>query len=459
MSRARPGRGAPGIEPIGPLVDGNLASNLHCAVRRNAGAFKFGQDAAIAWDTVTDYGDIAFTVGPDATVRQLTPHVVTGYPEQNTQALFERYDGTQPGQKLGDIADGTTKGENRDDGGTGTDQAARLKKVLVPGTTDRYCWLHRIRCAVDVGSSSGTVFRSELGSNSWDSTEQFSSNTVLANRIPYEREVWWASAIMFGDSADFPGGQAETWTDAEFVSSPDDGSTLGAGDFLCGWQIHPDMNGLSPAHGLYVSGSAAGTEGTIGLTLQTRRPTTLGQAAWSHSLSSGTTTGDRIWQLTPIPMRQWLIFINCVTFSVDPAKASTRLWYAPASSEFSATPAKFNSAAGATDLVGNAISNYRNDVCMRPAQAVCDALGIHGRPGGVSGEQAWGYLVGSTRTDPQAVSAGSYLRHGLYAYDQVNPPSATIRTVPLTWHYRPPWRSIADYAGDLHLLLQRMVGL
>lgn len=415
------------------------ARSYHVAARRSGGQFVFAQDARIPWARTHDFVDIALVVDPDHSSRQLTPYDVTSSAQCTNSCLYDTSTTVLSGQHLGNVASGSLVAQNSSD----PNNKARIKRVLVPGSSDKYCWLQRIRQSVDPGT--GSTWRAEISETNTNFATQTGSDTKAADRMPYEQEVWWACAILLGDSASYPDGEAETWSGF---------GTSGTG-MVMGHQVHADNagSGLSPNHAMYMIGGGGG-EGTNKLRLQTRRPTTNGQLASTHYVYPG--TGDNLWELTGPPMREWLAFIHCCRFSADPAKALTMMWYdrmTTGAFDSTADLVVNNSAAGAVDKDGVAIANYRNDYGIGPSAAHKAATFYPGNSGLLNSS--------SVRIDPETYSGGNYLRPAsMYCYSGgLNNFNGTIRTVPVRWHFRPPWRSRKEYAEDLNLLLRRMVDL
>lgn len=434
----RKGRGnyyTPDVPITGPGIP-TLAKRLHVAARRSGGAFVYPQDAAIAWARTHDFVDIALVIDPDHTNRSLTPYDVNSGTECQNSCLFDTNTTVLTGQHLGNVASGALVASNTAD----PNNQARIKKVLVPGTVDKYCWLQRIRQSVDPGS--GGTWRAEISQTNRDFAVQTGSDTRAADRMPYEQEVWWATAYLLGDSASYADGEAETWSGF---------GTSGTG-MVMGHQVHADnVDSFSPNHATYLIGGG-GAESTNRWRLQTRAPTTNGQKACDLDVHPG--TGHWLWETTP-PMREWVSLIHCCRFSADPAKALTMMWYdRPSLGAFNTTPVVNCSAAGAVDKDGVAIANYRNDYGIGPSQAHKALF-----PSYTGNYGAW---PGGVHTDPETYSGGNYLRPAsLYCYTGgLTSFNGTIRSVPLPWHQRPfTHRSRAQYASDLSLLLRRMVGL
>lgn len=403
------------------------ATARHVVAQRSGGAFVHSADAAISWGDVIDYGDVALVSDAAHVGRQVTPAYVSTL-ARGTQNVFYNTATIQAvASRNGSVATGSIVAQNADDPG----QKSRIARVLVPGEASLYCWLQRT-CQIDFYN---TLSRAEISHTPNNGNDSTGADTFIADRVPRDVEVWWATAQMLGDSASFPSGQSESW------------AGWSGGEMLLGHQLHADdVSSWSPPHAMYMNGG--GSEAANILRLRTRRPTTLGQTAATQTLTNTNgTTQDVLWSLTGPPMREWLFFVHCCSFSVDPAKAFTRMWYSRAAGSHNATPV-VDTSAGVPD-----IANYRNDYGCGPSSARKALVGYAGE---------YGALVAGVRTEPLSHCGDGYLRpSSIYCYPptDIPLPRITIRSAPTRWHRRPAHHSVALHAQLLDTLCRRMVGL
>lgn len=430
---------------------------LHQFARRSGGNFVFAQDAAIPWESVIDYGDVALVIDPKhgtyptGTGHQLHPAWVNTLNRGRQHAIFT--DRTVVGPDwLGTIAGGAPKLNTH---ASETQSQVRFKRVLVPGTTDRHCYL--LRLAGDPANAdapanyidkpntaAGAQWRAELGSlNITTYAASQTLDTFLSDYPPRGTEIWFASAQMWGDSSAWPDGDDETW------DSPNTG-----GDRCHVMQIHGDDAHSNQPSSMFLT--VNGTEATNRIFWKTGRPATLGQTMATHVLQDGPTlTWEEIWSQTGVPMRAWNVWIWCMTFSTNPALARSSMWYLPNGTPYNAEPVPVVDTSD--PAIGPTITNYANDYGMGQHTEHLTLVG--------QAPTNWGWLNPSgTRVNPLSPCGDNWTRP-LAMYTYFNPGAgmnlrrSTIRGVPLRWHHRPAWRTRRQHAGDIWLGLLRSVGL
>lgn len=432
--------------------DRSDAGNLHPFARISGGNFIHEQDELIPWSSTIDLSsDIRLCIGPGAieSTNQLHPAYVSTTNRGKKVAQWSDNNDI-PSAYLDTLPSGTVA-VNPSDSTSGS--TTRIKRVLVPGTADKYCWLQRLvgdlsggndplNYVDDPSSAGAAIWRNEIGDVNYYEVNLGSVDAKLINHIPRDVEIWGAAAYMWGDDLSWPNGLAnEDWNDWP------------SGERVCGFQFHEDND-----HGGFAPSSiqnGAPNETSHDFFIRTTSPTTNGQTVATHVLttSSGLKV-DEIFRATGFPMRVWNICINMRVFSTDPTKARSMVWWLPSGTPYSAMPVPSVDTADAA--IGPVIAAYRNTYGHGPRPDYQTAKGFF--------NPNWGFLdAGGNRQPPDTPTGGPFwVPASMYGYNASSGISTkrwTQRAVPLTWCYRPPWLGIRAFAGLLHLGLLRSVGL
>jgi hypothetical protein len=327
-----------------------------------------------------------------------------------------------------EIASNPTKFRNTSDPGN----KFRLAVVDNPFRSGGSCFLHRIRSLDPPASTRRSAVRQSGGtpSKGW--------NQQTADCMPRGREIWFAGAYLYGDSASWDEGEAESWAGA---------NTSGAAREVFGFQVHNDngdaasvISGTgtmeeppSPSLASFMRWTNGGAESTPRLEIRRARPAVQGQRlrnmfisdAQSGASGATNTGADSLLWTSPDASwlhTKWIGFVVRTIWSWQ-SDGVIQVWHNALDTTFNSTPI--------VDVSG------WNDYDVGP-------LGV-GFYSNASGK----------RNNPQNVRGDQYhCPAEIYSAHTMQLASMTMRSIPVRTHDRNPARTPAEYAGDLMALLK-----